>query len=109
MSPRPTVSAGDVERVAETVSDRLRHLAPPRLAPVEAEVAALLDELAVVSRRSEGLDPLPRPPVSARAFGDVVAVLAHDVVEAASAGSASATQALGDVHALLVALRRLLP
>lgn len=103
-----TVSARDVQRVAEVVADRMRHLAPARLEPVEAQVGVLLDRLAVVVLQAEGLDPRPLPQTSARAFGDLVSVLVHDLVEAEGAGGAGST-ALDDAHALLVAMRRLLP
>lgn len=109
MSSVPTVSASEVQRVAEVVSDRLRHLAPARLEPIEAEVGLLVDDLAVLARRAEGLGPAPLPTVSARALGDVVSVLAHDIVAASGAPGSSAATSLAQAHTLLVAMRRLLP
>jgi hypothetical protein len=106
MPPRSTVTARDVERVAEVVADRLRHLAPRRLEPIEAQVGVLLNRLAAVALKAEGLEPRPLPATSPRAFGDLVSVLVHDLVEAAGAGGAGSTE-LDDAHALLVAVRRL--
>lgn len=107
MSSEATLSASEVQRVADVVGDRLRHLAPARLEPVEAQVAALLDELAALARRAEGLGPTPLPAASPRAFGDIVSVLVHDLVEAA--GQSPPAGLLDQAHSLLVAIRRLLP
>ena len=115
MSSAPTVRASDVERVADVVSDRLRHLAPLRLEPVEAEVAALLQRLADLARRAEGLHPRPLPAVSPQAYGDVLSVLVHDLVSVAPHGAADSPapdgsdDVLAAAAALIVDLRRLLP
>ena len=93
--------------MGEVVSDRLRHLAPTRLEPVDGDVRALLDELAALVVRVEGLDPRPLPSVSPRAFGDQVSVLTHDLLEACRA--AGGGEPLLQAHAVLLALRRLLP
>jgi len=93
--------------VGEVVADRLRHLAPARLEPVAGDVRALVDELAALAVRAEGRDPRPLPPVSPRAFGDQVAVLTHDLLEACRAGGDD--EALRQAYSVLVALRRRLP
>ncbi len=96
--------------MADFVSDRLRHLAPARIEPVDTDVRALLDELAGLARGAEGLAPRPLPAVLSRAYGDQVSVLTHDLLEACGAtGTGAADEPLGEAHSVLVALRRLLP
>lgn len=101
--------------MGDGVADRLRHLAPVRLEPIEAEVAALLQRLADLARRAEGLRPRALPAVSARAYGDVLSVLVNDLVSAAQPGAtdrpapARSDGAPAEAAALLVDIRRLLP
>lgn len=109
--PSPsTPGPRDVERAADVVGDRLRHLAPARLEPAEAELRKFLGELAVLARAAEGLGPEPLPSVSARALGDVVSVLARDIAEAWRSGEeAPPADEVAQAYALLVTMRRLLP
>ena len=115
MSSGSTVRASDVKRVGDVVADRLRHLAPVRLEPFEAEVAALLQRLADLDRRAEGLQPRRLPAVSPHAYGDVLSVLVHDLVSAVQPGGADrpapdgSDDVLAEAVALIVDLRRLLP
>lgn len=97
----------DVQRVADVVVDRLRHLAQPRLLAVEAHARSSVEALAALCTRVEGLPPRPLPTASARALGDQVSVLVHDLL--ALGGDAPSRQDLADAHALLVDLRRALP
>ena len=101
------MSGRDVDRLGRMVADRLRHLAPQRLAPVAPEVEALLHRLATLACDAEGQPPLPLELPDRRAWGDVVDVLSTDLARSVTARPDAGVEAAA-VDAL-TRLRRLLP
>ena len=79
------MSGRDVDRLGRVVADRLRHLAPQRLAPVAPEVEALLHRLATLACEADGQPSHPLELPDRRAWGDVVDVLAADLARALTA------------------------
>jgi hypothetical protein len=99
--------ADDLARAFGHVADRLRHLAPSRLAPVADDVRAQVRLLAGLALRAEGQPDRPLPDVAATALGDQVAVLGHDLSEALRGHPDAAL--LDDARLVLVSLRRAVP
>jgi hypothetical protein len=97
----------DVGRLGEVVADRLRHLAPQRLAPVAPQVEVLLHRLAVLACQAEGEPPHRLTLPERRAWGDVVAVLAGDL--ARSVTDRPDVDLEASAVDVLTGLRRLLP
>jgi hypothetical protein len=99
--------ADDLARAFAHVADRLRHLAPARLAPVVDDVRAEVRGLARLALRAEGRSDQPLPDVAATALGDQVAVLGHDLTQALGARPDGAL--LDQARRVLVSLRRAVP
>jgi hypothetical protein len=99
--------ADDLARAFAHVADRLRHLAPVRLAPVADEVRAAVAALASTALRAEGRPERPLPDVAPSALGDQVAVLGHDLTQALRARPDGAL--LDEARQVLVSLRRAVP
>jgi hypothetical protein len=107
MSAGSTITADDLARLVERLGDRLRHLAVPRLAPLEADVRAALVRLAALGLAAAGERGRPLPTVAAVAWGDQVTVLGRDLVEGLRRRPDPALLARG--YAVLLDLRRALP
>lgn len=101
------MSGRDISRRGEVVADRLRHLAPQRLAPVASHVEALLHRLALLACEAEGEPPHRLTLPERRAWGDVVDVLAGDL--ARSVTDQPDVELETSVMDVLAGLRRLLP
>ncbi len=101
------MAARDVGRLGELVADRLRHLAPQRLAPVAPQVEPLLRRLATLACEADGQPPHPLQLPDPRAWGDVVDVLAADVARGVSVRPDPDVEA--EARDVLVRLQRLLP
>lgn len=107
MAEQSTLDEGDLELLAERVADRLRHLSPSRLEPLQHQVRPLVDALASLALQAEGVPERRLGATSSRAFGDQVDVLAHDLVRALRRQpSAELAQRAGEV---LMRLRAVLP
>jgi hypothetical protein len=96
-----------LRRDVEVVSDRLRHLAPARLAPVAGQVRRHVRDLAALSLAAHGQDPHPLGDVADAALGDQVAVLGREVAEGLD--RSSDPDLLARALACLAAIRSGLP
>jgi hypothetical protein len=105
--PADPRDADDLARAFAHVADRLRHLAPARLAPVADDVRAQVRRLAGLALRAEQRPDQALPDVAATALGDQVAVLGHDLTQALRARPDGAL--LDEARQVLVSLRRAVP
>lgn len=96
----------ETERELRRVTDRLGAMPPARLATTTGAVYACADAL-VAAGRSMGV-PVPHdaelPDLRPQAYGDLIAVLGRDCLDAPDAAAH-----LPAVHDALVTLRRALP
>lgn len=107
MAEQSILDEGDLERLADRLADRLRHLSASRLEPLADQVWPLIDALAALALEAEDLTPRPLVRTSPRAFGDQVEVLGRDLVRALrQRPSAELARRAGEV---LVRLRATLP
>jgi hypothetical protein len=107
MRERSTVDTDEVARLVGRVAERLGHLPPSRLAPVEDDVRAALVELAALALAAQGEPARSLPSVASRAWGDQLSVLGHDLVEGLHRRPDPVLARRA--HAVLVRLRRALP
>ncbi len=116
MSSGDTVAGGEdlreeTERELRRVTDRLGSMPLQRLETTTEDVYACARAL-VAAGRSLGV-PIPDdadlPDLGPQAYGDLIAVLGRDCLEAVSAEGMSAGDELESVLAALVTLRRALP
>ena len=107
MQEGSTLDVDDLARLVERLADRLGHLSPRRLEPVEADVRKHLGELAALALAAQGEPARALPPVASRAWGDQLTVLGRDLVDGLRRRPDPVPAARA--HAVLVELRRTLP
>lgn len=101
----------DLERELQRVTDRLGTMPLQRLSTTTQDVYACASALVDAGRLLGVPIPAdtPLPELRPQAYGDLIAVLGRDCLEAADARATSAGDGLESVLAALVTLRRALP